>query len=793
MTFRKVLVASLGVCLALLPLASASMAAEGKRSARFLTGPQDGEAIDLALSYLHANYKSLHLTPADLSELKVTDQYVTAHNGTTHIFFGQRQNGIPVFNGLIGVHVASDGSIIHLTNGFVSDLASKITTTSAQLGAEEAILKAADHLGMSAVARAPRLLEADGSRDSAALYDGAGISRRDIRVHQTYIPKDGAVRLAWQIEIDQIGSSDWSDLMVDAENGALLGEHNRTQHVDGEDNVGTVPQDIYFVFPLPGEHPEDVGQVDVVGPADATASPHGWHDTDGIAGGEFTNTRGRNVDAYDDIDADNSPDNTYVSGGAMSPLDFDYPFDPGQGPTGGTNREAAIVNLFYWNNIMHDLTYHYGFDPASGNFESADPVNAEAQDGSGTNNANFSTPAEGNRPRMQMFVWTAPPKFVINSPVSIAGTYDAGGANFGAALAGQTGNLALVNDGDDEGGTGSTTDACQALPAGSMTGLIALIDRGSCEFGLKVLNAENAGAIAAVVVNNQGDGVLNMGPGVNGGSVTIAGMFIGQSTGDLVKAELFGRNGGTVNVTLAAAIDPDRDSDFDAGVISHEYGHGISIRLTGGPNNVFCLQGDEQAGEGWSDFWALVLFADETDTRATTRGVGNYLIFEDENGSGIRNFPYSTDLLVNPQTYADINGTNVPHGVGEIWAGMLWELYWNLVDKHGFDTDLYNGTGGNNLTIQLMIDGLKLQGCAPTFVAARDAILTADANDNGGANACEIWRAFAKRGVGTGASAGTTAVGDETEDFTVPAECVVDLFADGFESGDTTMWDSTTP
>lgn len=787
MTFRKVLVASLGVCLALLPLASVSMAAEGKRSDRFLTGPQEGEAIDLALSYLHANYKTLNLTPADLSELKVTDQYVSSHNGTTHIFFGQHQHGIPVFNGLIGVHVASDGSIIHLTNGFVSDLASRISTTSAQLGAEQAILKAADHLGMSAVARAPRLVEADGSRDSAALYDGAGISRRDIRVNQTYIAKDGAIRLAWQVEIDQIGSSDWLDLMVDAENGELLGQFNRTSHVGD-------PFESYLVFPLPGEHPEDTSQVLVVDPADPTASPNGWHDTDGDPEREFTDTRGRNVHAYDDIDADNNPDSTWVSGTEDGDeLEFNFPFDAGQGPTGGTNREAAIVNLFYWNNIMHDLTYHYGFDPASGNFEDADPVNAEAQDGSGTNNANFSTPSEGNRPRMQMFVWTAPPAFVVNSPGGIAGTYDAAGASFGAALAGQTGNLALVNDGDDEGGAGSTTDACQALPAGSMNGLIALIDRGSCEFGLKVLNAENAGAIAAVVVNNQGDGVLTMGPGVNGGSVTIAGMFIGQGTGDLVKAELFGKNGGGVNVTLSAAVDPNRDSDMDAGVISHEYGHGVSIRLTGGPTNVFCLSGDEQAGEGWSDFWALVLFADETDTRTTTRGVGNYLIFQDGDGSGIRNFPYSTDMMVNPQTYADISGTNVPHGVGEIWAGMLWELYWNLVDKHGFDTDLYTGTGGNNLTMQLMVDGLKLQGCNPTFVAARDAILTADANDNGGANACEIWRAFAKRGVGTGAAAGTTGVGDETEDFNVPVECLVDIFDDGFESGDTSMWSSTTP
>ena len=77
-------------------------------------------------------------------------------------------------------------------------------------------------------------------------------------------------------------------------------------------------------------------------------------------------------------------------------------------------QPAAVTNLFYWNNIIHDVMYLYGFDEASGNFQEdnegtdglgSDYVNAEAQDGSGTNNANFFTPADGSNPRMQMFLW----------------------------------------------------------------------------------------------------------------------------------------------------------------------------------------------------------------------------------------------------------------------------------------------------------------------------------------------------------------------------------------------------
>ena len=106
---------------------------------------------------------------------------------------------------------------------------------------------------------------------------------------------------------------------------------------------------------------------------------------------------------------------------------------------------------------------------------------------------------------------------------------------------------------------------------------------------------------------------------------------------------------------------------------------------------------------------------------------------------------------------AGSGGLSIPHGVGTVWATAVWEMYWNLVDDHGFDPDLYNGTGGNNIAIQLVVDGLKLQGCNPTFLDARDAILAADVANNGGANECLIWSAFAKRGMGVNAQDGGSA------------------------------------
>jgi hypothetical protein len=85
---------------------------------------------------------------------------------------------------------------------------------------------------------------------------------------------------------------------------------------------------------------------------------------------------------------------------------------------------------------------------------------------------------------------------------------------------------------------------------------------------------------------------------------------------------------------------------------------------------------------------------------------------------------------------------------------MLWDLYWAMSDEYGWDADLYHGTGGNNLAIQLVMDGMKMQPCNPGFVDARDAILAADTAMTGGENGRIIWEVFARRGLGWSADQG---------------------------------------
>jgi extracellular elastinolytic metalloproteinase len=161
--------------------------------------------------------------------------------------------------------------------------------------------------------------------------------------------------------------------------------------------------DTYKIFP---DHPGNSAQVVVSGPGSGNLwSPIGWVSTD--------TTTGNNVDAYLDRNNSNSAD---TNGRPISSTqNFEYTVDLTQAPTTTTNQMAAVTNLFYWNNVIHDKLYRHGFTESAGNFQTNnfgkggagnDPVKAEAQDGGGTNNANFATPTDGSSPRMQMYLWT---------------------------------------------------------------------------------------------------------------------------------------------------------------------------------------------------------------------------------------------------------------------------------------------------------------------------------------------------------------------------------------------------
>ena len=773
-----------------------------------------GGAADAALAYVAENQQRLGLTGSDVKEIAVSSVVPGRHSGATHVYLQQQHRGIDVFNGILNVTIGADGTVLAVGNRFVANVAAAAAGQHAQKAAPEAAERAARHLNLPTRGRFEVLDRRAGASEKTVL-SSAGVADRPVEAALTwYQTESGRVRLAWKVEIDEASGDHWWQALVDAETGETLGVVDLVNRDTAEALVAATarpagatssafasssapasfdPTDgaAYTVFPHPFESPSDGDRALVSNAADPLSSPFGWHDTDGAPGAEFTVTRGNNVHAYTDIDANNVADpGSDPDGGAA--LLFDFALDLGQNPE--HYRPAAVTNLFYWNNIMHDVTYRYGFDEASGNFQTnnygngglgGDYVRAEAQDGSGTNNANFGTGVDGIRPRMQMFVWTNPlPNFVtVTSPAAIAGDYAASRASFGAQLT-DVGPISAQVVLSNDGGGASPTDGCEPL-VGFPAGAIALVYRGSCEFGLKGLNAQNAGAVAVIVANNAPGAPIVMGPGVSGGAVTIAMVMVTQEHGDLFAA----------NAPLEATLRSNpltsinRDSDLDAGVIAHEYGHGISNRLTGGPATASCLQSfggnSEQMGEGWSDWFAMVLTTHPSDTATTPRGVGAYVSFQPADGRGIRPTPYTTDMTVNPSTYASVADPAIsqPHGIGYVWNTMLWEMYWNLVDKHGYNADVYGAwdSGGNNLAIQLVMDGMKIQPCQPGFEDGRDAILAADVALTGGANQCEIWRGFARRGLGASADQGlSTNRSDGVAAFDLPASCTAAVFG-GFQ------------
>ncbi len=213
---------------------------------------------------------------------------------------------------------------------------------------------------------------------------------------------------------------------------------------------------------------------------------------------------------------------------------------------------------------------------------------------------------------------------------------------------------------------------------------------------------------------------------------------------------------------------PDRDSALDAAVVLHEYTHGLSCRLVGGGYGMSTSQAGG-LGEGWSDFYSLALLSEPGDDPDAVYPTGAYLVAgpgEQNYYFGIRRYPYSTDLNKNPLTFKDIDPRQISehvgvprspshpfdstyalevHSQGEVWCVALWEARASLIRKHG-------AARGNQLILELVTDGLRLAPPNPQFLEARDAILLADQVDTGGANQMELWRAFARRGLGFSAT-----------------------------------------
>jgi hypothetical protein len=220
------------------------------------------------------------------------------------------------------------------------------------------------------------------------------------------------MRLCWQVELTSRARGEKFRVLVDARSGEVLLRHGLTVYVSPASyRVFTSDSPTPFSpgHPTPlTNQPPLVSRSLVTWPAlDTNASPAGWIDE-----GE-NETRGNNVDAHLDRDANDQPDLPRPQGSPFRV--FDFPMDLAQPPA--DYGAASVVQLFYWCNWMHDRLYALGFTEAAGNFQTTnfgrggwggDAVVADAQDGSGFNNANYTSTADGFAPRIQMYLFDGP-------------------------------------------------------------------------------------------------------------------------------------------------------------------------------------------------------------------------------------------------------------------------------------------------------------------------------------------------------------------------------------------------
>lgn len=757
----------------------------------------------LIQDFLQQKNKRSHFSKEDLNDWFVESRANSKATGIENYYIKQRFSGVEI-EGTTTNFLIKGNKVLEAEVRFQPQLQQRIKSVAAKIQLLQSVAIAFRTLGIKEVDYP--FIEKKANRFTLKQSKGDSNPINGKAVYK--VLPDGSIRLTWNLTFYSPDYKHLWNVYVDAENGQILEKKDWTHQCHFETCFSSTTKKIdfstklfsksnyfqspesasYRVVPYFVESPNHGARELITSPEKLTASPYGWHDTDGISGAEHTITRGNNVWAKEDRDGNNeggiSPD-----GGSALLFDFAY---SGTTTSPASYTSAATTNLFYMSNIMHDVFYQYGFDEFNGNFQlnnynkggvQDDFLQADSQDASDVNNANFATPPDGFSPRMQLFLWNIPPQpmlITVNSPFALSGMYAADDNNFTnghVALpmspSGITADLVLFNDGVPD-----VSDACSsAVNASSLNGKIVLIRRGSCTFTDKVIAAQNAGALAVIVVNNTTGKIIMAGDNVG---ITIPAISVSQEIGENLIAAL---QNGVVNVTLANQPTDfiNSDSDFDNGVIAHEYGHGISTRLTGGAGNSNCLESSEQMGEGWSDFFALMLQMKQGDSGTSKRGIATFLNNEATDGNGIRLYPYSTDMSINPLTFGRTNGMTFQengetkvnkHAVGTVWASVLWDLAWAYVEKYGFNSDVYNGDGGNNKALQLIIDALKLQPCNPSFIEGRNAILLADKQTTGGENFCLIWEVFARRGLGINASSGTNegvaGINDQVEDFTVP-------------------------
>ncbi|KAJ6626700.1 Fungalysin metallopeptidase-domain-containing protein [Mycena sp. CBHHK59/15] len=303
------------------------------------------------------------------SKLGINEENAVFHSGytadvTTHAYAKQAHEGVFFANAVANVAFKND-KVVAFGSSFVKP--TSIAPSTPTVSFDEA---------------------------KAAAEDALGGTYNEHPAEIKYFAKDdGSAALVHAFQVQNTESGAWYEAFVDAHTNELVSV------------VDFVAKASYRVLPITKEVLTQ-GFETLTDPADLEASPKGWHWT---GTKDSTTTAGNNVITYK---GSTSGTSTQSSSGLV----FNYSQSASNAPTTSTNVNAARVNNFYLVNTVHDIAYRYGFTEAAFNFQKSnfgnggkegDRVTASIQDSAGTDNADFSTPPDGQSGHMRMYLFTS--------------------------------------------------------------------------------------------------------------------------------------------------------------------------------------------------------------------------------------------------------------------------------------------------------------------------------------------------------------------------------------------------
>ena len=376
---------------------------------------------DAARAYAAANAAAYGLDPDALASIEVIRTHDLGH-GAIVVELGQRVGGVEVYRVKLSVVMRRDLSLIALS-GNLHPAAKAGATPVFTRGADEAIA-----IALADVHGAPVAQAFGGQRGEWMLYASSGLDR-PARARRVWFALPDRLVPAWLTEVawrDGARLRDYHHVIAD-DDGRVLLRGDRTAD-DVSFRVWADPTDLRpMEGPVADSLPNPTGTPNgysaalvppnLVSVAGLNHAPGGGADP-WLAPGATLLTQGNNTSAYDDIDGVDHLSGGDVVPDATAPGAFDRTYDTSKDPQASPDQEkAAVTEMFYVTNWLHDFWYDSGLDEQAGVAQASnygrggvegDPLHAEGQDFSGTDNANMDTPDDGYSPVMQMYVFDAP-------------------------------------------------------------------------------------------------------------------------------------------------------------------------------------------------------------------------------------------------------------------------------------------------------------------------------------------------------------------------------------------------